>query len=477
MRLSPTSTCFLALFPLFTACSSAGSPTTSPTPSGGPSSDSTNFALHRRLFLPKQQIDARAPWSHAGTVGALDFVPAQTPSPPHLGDELGKFPAFTPNAPQLVENGGPTLSAPRVVTITWDGDPGREDYELFGDQLGDSKYWESVKEWGVGKAVAGPVVHMPAPFPAMDDASIDAFVQTNVDNAPSSGWPAYTSQTIYTMYIPAGAPFTIGGQPACQVAGGYHANTIQPAPEGGAPLPSVTYAVVLNCGFADGVLQAASHELAEASTDPVPFTSLALAGFDGGHFAYEIYQALQDEVGDACEFFANSFEEEPPPFTFPVQRPWSNKSAAEGHDPCIPRPRGEAYFNTTTFASSMDAISVDLSAAGYGPPIPTQGFKVPIGSSRTFDIGFYSDGPTADWTVNAVVRDTLPIVDANGNPVPNGSIQVSIDQPTGKNGHKARVTVTPLGTSAEFAAQYFELQSGAGQFIEAHTLPILVSQQ
>src|SRR5204863_8484003 len=123
----------------------------------------------------------------------------------------------------------------------------------------------------------------------------------------------------------------------------------------------------------------------------------------------------------------------------------------------------------TAFAAQLDDITIDLTTSGF-PPATTKGFKVPLGTSRTFDLGFYSDAPTGVWTVHAISVPTLPVYDySTGVPVPNGVVQVVIDQPTGKNGHVAKVTITPI-TAGPFGGQYFELTSGASEYQEGHTV-------
>jgi hypothetical protein len=415
---------------------------------------------------------ARSAWSHAqdalaGGTAPIGGVSTELP--------FARYPAFYPDAPRLVTNGGPHLTRPHVVTITWDGDPGRDLYEAFDDQLGASDYWsETTKEFGVGQVMSGPHdhVHISAPFGSMTDVTMDAWVQQNA-TTPSSGWPQYTDQTIYNVFLPPNANYTLGGAPACQVAGGYHSWSMTPPADGGAA-PSVIYAINFNCSpnYPDEMTLVAAHELAEASTDPY---GTGLVGFDDDHAAYGIYQSEQTEIGDACEFFAASTEEEPPPFDFTVQRLWSNASVARGHNPCLPLVTGEAYYNTATLPGEMDAIHIDLSATGWLGAVKTKGYKVPLGHSRTFDVAFYSDAPTGPWTLQAVVRPTLPIVDQNGNPIANGDVDVKIHQATGTNGHLAQVTVTPK-TTGPIGAEYIELQSGHAEWQEGHTLPILVGQ-
>src|SRR5262249_51168287 len=139
--------------------------------------------------------------------------------------------------------------------------------------------------------------------------------------------------------------------PACDFFSAYHTETQPTGPDNQPSGPPISYAVMPRCpGFGiDTITDAVSHELAEAASDGLPASAPGYSGFDSNHLAYEIYQSFQDEIGDACEFFEASRYEEAPPFTFDVQRIWSNQSARAGHNPCVPRIAGEAYYNTTTF--------------------------------------------------------------------------------------------------------------------------------
>jgi hypothetical protein len=145
----------------------------------------------------------------------------------------------------------------------------------------------------------------------------------------------------------------------------------------------------------DKITPASSHELAEAASDSFATGAAAYTGFDPDHLAYDIYQSFQDEIGDACEFFEASRYEVAPPFTFNVQRSWSNKSASAGHNPCVPLIAGEAYYNATTFADQLDPITVDLSptappgaCVNGGCTVAARGIKLALGQSRSFDVGF-----------------------------------------------------------------------------------------
>src|SRR5262249_43977918 len=101
------------------------------------------------------------------------------------------------------------------------------------------------------------------------------------------------------------------------------------------------------------------------------------------------------------------------------------------------------------------------------PAVTTKGIKAAMGQARTFQIGFYSDkATTGAWTVTANIPAMYP-----GSSVANGTATVTIDKPTGVNGEKAYVTVTPQTFSGSVV--YVELNSSLTGF-EPHTLPLLI---
>jgi hypothetical protein len=386
-------------------------------------------------------------------------------------DHRGPYPAFQPDAPQIVNNGGTVMTAPVVVTVTWDGDANRTAYEALDDSVGRSRYWREVSsEYGVGAMTSRGYVHVATPAPkALSQADLEAFL---LENSTSPGWPAWTTQTLYAVYLPPETSFTFEGQDACPpgtLASGYHFN----ATGGGR---TIIYAVIAHCPEATLDLQTeiGSHELNEAATDPIPFDKPAYAGFDPDHLAYEFLTGYADEIADACAAPKTSyFEDIEPRFDGWVQRQWSNKSAREGHDPCVPRV-AEPYFNVTTFPREMDTIKVDLSSLGYGVQT-TKGVKATLDHPRTFDVGFYSDAPTGGpWTVSAVIDAEMSFPDSGGNPIKNGAATVVIDKVAGTNGDKAHVTITPSAFSS-LGTIYVELRSTCPHTQTTHTLPLIVS--
>jgi hypothetical protein len=316
-------------------------------------------------------------------------------------------------------------------------------------------------------------------------------LHAGVASAAKSGWPAWGPETIYAVYMPPNIGVTFGDFNLCDSSvGGWHEDiALDPSADAGSD--RLLYAIIFRCprfNTPEDATFIASHEIAESATDPFPNTNPALVTYDKDHLAYEFTQQFNDENGDACEFFPSSRDVETDPFfSFTVQRPWSNRAARRGQNPCVPR-SSAAYFNLTPFPSKMDDVTLDLTALGNGPGVKTKGYKVALGQSRTFDVGFFSDRPVADWTVTAI---TSPypgwshlgyLTDNQGNPLDNGAITVAIDAPTGGNGHVAHVTVTPTKSGA-VGGEWIVLRSlAAGTTSDAahpmlNDLPLFIAQQ
>ena len=356
-----------------------------------------------------------------GTGGA-----SATPAPLDHGAPSQQYPAFTPEIGQLVDNGGSVLSAPVVTTVTWPGEPNAATFEQFGDELGPSAYWKTVTaEYGVGPATSGDGNHVrltDAPPTTISDTDIPTFLSDHL-TAQGSTWPAATPNSVYIFYIPTGTTLNVQGQSACdQGIGGYHDSTTIAGHD-------VAYAVIPQCGSLGETTLSASHELAEASTDPYPQTRPAWSGFDDNHLAWEFFQQFQSEDGDACEFYRDSTMQDST-LGFTVQRQWSNTSAQAGHDPCVPAPSG-AYFNVTPLAE--ESIDLDLSALGAGTAT-TKGFKIKVGETKQIPLGFYSDGATGPWTIRAAEGGIMGTSQ-------KGRLTLSLDVTSGQNGQKAYLTV------------------------------------
>ncbi len=406
----------------------------------------------------------------AGVVGPVAEAGSRQ-SPPKAPSDV--YPAFPVDVAQVQARGGPILSSPVIVTITWTADPDAATYEAFGDVVGASSYWHAINsEYGVGSAASAPPitnhVRITSPPPAQLDATdIDPWIS----NATSGALPSYTPDTIYTVYLPAQTTFLYGGQDACQVMGGYHEET----PSG------VLYAVMPHCpGFqVTDIVNAASHELNEAATDPHPNTAQGYNGFDPNHVAFNFIVGFgYVELGDACETSQSAWDDttDLPPFA--VQRQWSNKSAAAGHDWCVPSIDGYMYNTTFLPSTQLDDITVDLTPLGMDGDnqgtVQTKGFRVALGESRTFPIGFFSDRPLDDPIRIAIVGGTGEMLTI-GTGIANGAANVSLDRTQGLNGDVAHVTVSPTAFNP-LGVVFLEVEATLPGSKQRHVLPFLVSQ-
>jgi len=112
------------------------------------------------------------------------------------------------------------------------------------------------------------------------------------------------------------------------------------------------------------------------------------------------------EVADECVSSAPVMES-----GFMVTRSWSNVSASQSHDPCVPRPPGEVYFNVTP-STGNDALWLS------------------VGQTVSFELDAFSDAPVDYWTVWATP--------------PKDALAVALSQSTVNNGTKLQMTVTAL---------------------------------
>ncbi len=362
------------------------------------------------------------------------------PDGPDRGAVSTVYPAFKVDAPQLIKNKGYVMKAPKVVTVTWAGNTAAARFEQFGDQIGASNYWKTaVGEYGVGPATSGADSHIRLPdTPPKDIISedLDGFLSSKLNDA-TAGFPAPTVDTVYVFYISPETHVQANGVDGCSSFGGYHTSAHMTLADGD---HDVAYAVIPDCPVGgnriDSMIDAASHEIGEAATDPYPegTAQSGYRGIDNDHFAWEILNQLQNENGDMCEFpyGVSDTTANEPLFAFPVQRLWSNASIAAGHDPCVPAPSSEPYFNMTLL--DPEAITVNMRVFGRGN-ITTKGYSIAVGETKTFDVGFYSDAKTDPWTLEAVEGNGIF---GTGD---SGTLEIKVFGVSGQNGQKAQIRV------------------------------------
>jgi hypothetical protein len=341
------------------------------------------------------------------------------------------YSAVHPAPPQLIDQGGPVLTAPKVVTITFPGDANAAALEAFGAQLTNNAWWDTVRggycetasSTCVGTGPAGTHVEITtAPGPSYTDSiqggpsTLQAYIQGLVTGGQV---PQPDGQTILAFYLPATTTITLDGAASCDVFGAYHNATAA----GGAQF---TYAVVSECpvlpqGPPMTLLQqttfAASHEIFELATDP--FQTPTTLGF---------YLNMQDpailpwnnvgggEAADLCSDFLGLGQDQTIEAGFLVTRVWSNAAAAAGGDPCLP---------------SSSAVYINAAPEKWL-------LTIPVGGSTTFQATAFSSSATANWTLvggdlNTSATDTSPYLTVTINGAKSASVN---------NGDKVTVSVT-----------------------------------
>jgi hypothetical protein len=237
-----------------------------------------------------------------------------------------------------------------------------------------------------------------------------------------------------------GLTVLFASQPWC---GGYHWGLTT----GGT---SVSYAVVADCASPPSDAEfapldlTASHEVAEAATNPCKGNGCTGYSLDTGHFVWQFVPALLTErgfdalipvggeVADLCESNADGFT--PQGTLVDVQRLWSNEAMLAGHDPCVPTNGSAAYFNARALLPDDIDFVVDANTT-----IRTGGVAVPIGSSAVVELDLYSDADTGGpWSLEAFAHD----LGVSGLAALRPSLDLHFDRVTGQNGEKLHLTIT-----------------------------------
>ena len=200
-----------------------------------------------------------------------------------------------------------------------------------------------------------------------------------------------------------------------------------PGADGGAAV-SIAYVAIARCAPAEAdATIAAAHQILDTATDP---EGDAYATNDEAWSAFFLAEAA-----DLCT---------PEPATtesgFAVPRVWSNASATQGHDPCVPRAPGESYFNASP---------------------PEKPVSLAPGESATVDITPFAESAGPDWTLKAVDYDEL------AGKLP--TLALTMDRTTVNDGTRAKLTITLVNPPPERGFGLFALVSRRGN--QVHYFP------
>jgi hypothetical protein len=266
--------------------------------------------------------------------------------------------------PDVTYNGGNILDTPNIVTVTFDGDAERTVVENFGAAITDTAWWDAVRDGYcdargkcIGRGTNGGTVHLPATDAAgnyTDSANGGAStMKTFIDGyVTNKTFPTPTPNTIYVIYFPSTTTIDLDGAQSCMQYGGYHNSMTSNG-------VTFAYAILPRCpGGQDYLTFAASHELIEAATDPF------LSG--NPNQPYGAFGSLTDawdvlsggEVGDRCVDVFGQGEDATTESGYKVQRTFSNKASKAGHDPCVPAPAGQPYFNAAPRGGDVVNVAV-----------------------------------------------------------------------------------------------------------------------
>ncbi len=357
---------------------------------------------------------------------AAEAAPADDPLNPN-------YPAPHAAMPQNDYHGARVLHAAQIVTVTFTGDALQDRLQLFGDTITATPWWDTVSDGYcdsagcVGRGAGAGHVVLDTHDTSYDDSSqggsssIQDFIKAQVaKGAAAGGFPAPTTDTLYAIYFPADTTVTLDGSKSCDAFGAYH-NTTKVTPPGGTE-QVVAYAIMPRCGSSEHRLTvAASHEFTEAATDP----DIGI-GDIGYYMQDRLWAFAGGENGDLCVDFTggNDTVQES---GFVVQRAWSNNSAKAGHNPCVPIPSGEVYFNA---APAQGSDEIDLK----------------VGESKTIEIDAFSDAPMDEWQIHATDLARM----TGGDTV----LDFAWDRSKVHNGSKPKLTITLTGRPSGGYAQY-----------------------
>jgi hypothetical protein len=226
--------------------------------SGAPDSGQPDTGSAEDAGMPGDGGGSEAGSAEAGAMeaGPVEAGPADSGMP-----DTGTPDTGTPDAAPLV---GPDPYAPTL--------------EQFGDTITTTSWWKAaVGAYGIGTGMGGGHIRLPDSLgPGMgtisnsniSDDQVQAFIQQEIT---AGALPQPSDDVIYALYFPSTTTITYFGALSCEQFGGYHGATEVMDQAGNTWWPS--YAVLPRCNFGnlstlDQITFAASHEFAEASSDP-----------------------------------------------------------------------------------------------------------------------------------------------------------------------------------------------------------------
>ena len=265
---------------------------------------------------------------------------------PDAEQDPNVYPAVHQPIAQVDNLGGPVLDHAKLVTVTFRGDAMRDAFRAYTHELLTSVWWRStLGTFGLADGANGGDFELADTVSGrtITDADFQEYARQQI---ALGSLPIPDSETLFMFYVPQSTTLDTQGQLTCKDNGGYHGSFLMSlggadagVGDGGvATTVDVAYAIIPRCygSFQDATI-AASHEIAEAATEPTPADSPTyyLVSNDAW-IPLAQGRALGGEVGDLCSFL--NYDES----GYTVQRIWSNAAAAASKNPC--QPAKSPYF-------------------------------------------------------------------------------------------------------------------------------------
>lgn len=359
------------------------------------------------------------------------------------------YPAKHQPIAQLDNFGGPVLDHVQVVTVTFnDGPDGGPEplatlFNKFDDTIVADAWWaQAMAGYGVMTGTSGGHVALPDTVSNTNitDDQLKQYLQAQVT---AGALPTPTTETLFALYFPKTTSITLQGAGSCSAFLGYH-NSASIQLEGGTV--EAAYAVLPRCDYGQGPTQlvkdtlvTASHEFAEAASDPHPEVNPAYYLQSNDAWVLE-GDGQGGEVGDLCDFIgALRYDDN----GYTVQRIWSNQAAAQSKDPC--QPTDDFSPPRFYYGAAVRTEHVTVGVNGQ----PSDGYLlVKRGKTASFQVNVFSEAPLPSDLHFYVGVPKRGATDPSDMAALSDGVTATLSIMTGHNGNAAVLAVTVASTAA-----------------------------
>ncbi|KAJ3014343.1 UNVERIFIED_CONTAM: hypothetical protein HDU68_000334 [Siphonaria sp. JEL0065] len=277
----------------------------------------------------------------------------------HLMDHLKGQAVAAPATAHLTNYGGPIIKNVQVRPIFYGNANFQPQTNAFYAGVTQSSWYDIMAQYGVGRGSAVAGISVTATKSALDDVND---VQALLISMVQAGTIVPTANTYFPIHFAPGISISQGGQGSCQVFCAYH-GTIDISSLGKGVqylyygvMPDQGGSCAGGCGSnpstVNNMFSVASHELAEAVTDP----GVGLATANAPPLAW--YDATNGEIGDICNAQQGTTVGGDG-VTYVIQKQWSNSANS-----CVAAGSGGVTTTTTTTKKVTTTTTTTVPAGG-----------------------------------------------------------------------------------------------------------------